>query len=183
MILCDNVKCPMGWYHKKCVGLDEDFTADRWLCNQCLDKWQGIEYAEFESEEIDEEIREASDSRIQRIKTLARVWKDHQWPNPVEVCHLIDRTSCRININERRIYDTVKDVNIKESYESRCWAILRGSPKVMRAIRPVDGKRSSGTNRTTQNLKHRKSDYDVPSLAANSSMIPRQSSGRLSLPQ
>jgi len=27
MILCDVAKCTVGWYHKECVGLDEDYQA------------------------------------------------------------------------------------------------------------------------------------------------------------
>lgn len=117
VILCDNLRCPMGWYHKKFVGLNEDFAADRWICNECLSKWHGNEYAKFESKEIDEKILDASDARIQRMKTLARVWKNHQWPNRTKVRRLIDQTSCRININDST-YDTVTDINSKESHES-----------------------------------------------------------------
>ncbi len=59
MIQCDNLKCPMGWYHKKCVDLDEDFTADRWLCDQCLRNWKSNEMSYFEDKKISEKIREA----------------------------------------------------------------------------------------------------------------------------
>ena len=224
MIQCNNVKCPMGWYHNKCLGLDEDFAAEDWFCYQCLDKSDSeskdsdeereksdkeredgdeesedsdeesedsdeesedsdeeSEDSDEESEGIDGEIREASYYRVQRIRTLARVWKDHQWPAPEKVRRLINKTSCRININEVRTYNTVKEMDFKESQESRCWAIQRGSPKVMRAIRPAES--FSLGNRRARNLGHRKSDYNVQSLAANSSLTREQSSDLLTVPQ
>ncbi|KAF2180881.1 hypothetical protein K469DRAFT_793295 [Zopfia rhizophila CBS 207.26] len=188
MIRCDNLTCPMGWYHKKCVNLDENFEAERWFCKQCLKKWhRGINLDEYESEEIDEDMIEASECRVHRMKTFARVWKEHQWPDPEDARNLIDRLSCQINISERRTYSTIMNVGTevdnKLSYESRCWAITRSSPKVMRAVKPVGGIRSSGTNRTARNLEHRKSTCDVPNLNANSRMPPRQTSDRLSIPR
>jgi hypothetical protein len=62
----------VGWHHKKCVDLDEDFSAVYWLCDRCLKKWRGIELSKMESEEISGKIREASDARIQQTKTLFR---------------------------------------------------------------------------------------------------------------
>jgi hypothetical protein len=179
MILCDNVKCPMGWYHKKCAGLHEDFSADCWLCSRCLDKWQGIETAvsEDELDDIDEGIREASDYRVQRIKTLARVWKDHKWPKPKKVRQQIDQISCRININERITYNTVRDTGNKP----RCWAIERGSPKVMRAIRPAEGNSSLGPSKGARNPEHRNSDHNVPGVAAKGSMVQGRSSDQLTV--
>jgi hypothetical protein len=182
MILCDNVKCTMGWYHKKCVGLDEDFAATCWLCKQCLENRQGVEIAEYQNREIDEDIQEASDLRIQRIKTLSRVWKEHRWPNPEEVRLLIDRTSCQININERKTFETVSHLDFKKSHESKCWAILKGTPKVMRAIRRHESHSSIGTNRRAHRLAYRKSDRDLPGVA-DGSVPPKQAAGLLALPQ
>ena len=183
MILCDSLRCPMGWYHKKCVGLDEDFTAKRWVCKECLSKWHGNEYAKPESREIDDEIREASDTRIQRVKTFSRVWKNHHWPNPKKLRRLIDRTSCRININERTTYDTISNVNSKDSRESRCWAILRSSPKVMMTIRTSENDIDQGTSEMAQRLNHRKSDCNVSRAPASSDLIPSRSSDLLSVPR
>jgi hypothetical protein len=137
MIQCDNLKCPIGWYHMKCVGLDEDFTSDLWLCRRCLKKWRSNELSDFDNEEIDGRIREASDARIQRAKTLARVWEEHDWPSAEKVRRLVDRLSCRINIKTtaKNTFDTVPGLNIKDCDETRCWAIVRDIPKVMMAVR------------------------------------------------
>jgi hypothetical protein len=121
MIQCDNLKCPIGWYHK-CVDLDEGFTSNQWLCDQCLRNWYSNKLSDFDSEEIDEGIREASDARIQRAKTLARVWEAHDRPDAEEVRSKIDRLSCRINIKTtaKNTFDTVPGLNIKDCDESRC---------------------------------------------------------------
>jgi hypothetical protein len=165
MILCDNMQCPLGWYHKKCVDLDEDFTADHWLCNQCLRKFQGVELCQVKGQEIDEEIREESDVRIQRAKTLARVWEAHNWPSAERVRHLVDRISSRINIRTtaKNTYDTSSGLNIKDSDESRCWAIVRDIPKVMMAVRPVGRDMVRRTNQSARRITHRKSDYGISS--------------------
>ena len=186
MILCDNVKCRMGWYHKRCVGLDENFRADCWLCKQCLDKWQETDLAWIQSDsedDIDEDIRKASDYRIQRIKTLARVWKDHEWPSAQKVRRRIDETSCQINIYGRITYDTVKEMRARRGDKSRCWAIERGSPKVMRPIRSAEGNFSMGTDRHAQNLEHRKSHQDLPTTAKTGNGVQAPSSGQLAVPE
>ena len=35
MIGCDDVKCPVEWYHYQCVGLTEDTIPEgKWFCDQ-----------------------------------------------------------------------------------------------------------------------------------------------------
>lgn len=157
MIQCDNLKCPMGWYHKKCVDLDEDFTADRWLCDQCLRNWKSNEMSYFEDKKISEKIREASDARIQRARTLARVWEEHDWPSAEKVRRFVNRLSCRIIIRTtaKNTFDTVPDLNIKDIGESRCWAIVRDIPKVMMAVRPVGQGVVRGTNQRARRITDR----------------------------
>ena len=36
MIACDNVACPIEWFHFKCMGLTAA-PAGRWLCPDCED--------------------------------------------------------------------------------------------------------------------------------------------------
>jgi len=188
MIQCDNVKCPMGWYHKKCGDLDEEFNADQWLCDQCLRNWHSNELSDVENEEIDEKIREASDARIQRAKTLARVWEAHDWPSAEKVRHLVDRLSCRINIKTtaKNTFDTVPGLKIKDCDESRCWAIVRDIPKVMMAVRPVGREVIRGTNQSVRHITHRKSDCGISGSGMSRNLTPIESSGRsvqLSVPK
>ena len=186
MILCDNVKCRMGWYHKRCVGLDEDFCADCWLCKQCLNKWQEIDPAWIGSDsenDIDRKIRKASDYRIQRAKTLARIWKDHEWPSAEKIQRRINEASCQININDRITYNTVKEMQARRGDKSRCWAIEKGSPKVMRAIRSAEGSFPMETDRHAQNLEHRKSHQDLSTIATTGSGVQERPSRQLAIPE
>ncbi|KAE9375765.1 hypothetical protein N431DRAFT_543234 [Stipitochalara longipes BDJ] len=150
MIQCDNLKCPIGWYHNKCVGLDEGFTADLWLCKNCSRNRPSNELSDFDNddEEIDEEIREASDARIQRVKTLARVWEEHDWPSTEKVCQKIDSLSCRIIMKQpaKNPFDTFWNPKVKDCDESNCLVVLRGIPKVTMAVRPRERKPVRKTN-------------------------------------
>ena len=36
MIFCQNTKCDVGWFHCKCVGVEEYSDKDRvWMCDKC----------------------------------------------------------------------------------------------------------------------------------------------------
>jgi hypothetical protein len=181
MILCDNLKCSLGWYHKKCQGLDEDFDADEWLCSLCRPDWRKVDYGDFQTREVSEEIREASDARIQWTKTLGRVWQSHPWPSRGQVLHLINRIAVRININQRFPYNTLRDVRTRPIGESLCWAIMRTSPKVMFEVKPSEGDASAKTTKKAHQLQHRKSDCGMSSIAArNISLTPQQVADKLS---
>ena len=168
MILCDNLKCPVGWYHNKCVGLDEDFKG-QWFCKKCLRKWQANELADADAkdDEINKKIREASDARVQRLRTLSRIWKEHEWPDPEDVQDMITRTSWRIKIRTtvRNTYDTIPDLERKKGYESRCWALVRDIPKLMMAVLPTGIRKASGTNKSAKRITRRKSDNGISSIA------------------
>jgi hypothetical protein len=139
MIQCDNLKCPVGWYHHMCVGLKHNLKSDLWLCKQCVRNRCSDELCDFDDddEKIDKKIRDASDNRIQRGKTLSRVWEAHKWPSAAQVRCVIDRLSSRIIIKTiNNTFDTVPGANIKARGESTSWAIDRNIPKVMMAVRP-----------------------------------------------
>ena len=139
MIQCDNLKCPIGWYHYRCAGLKEGREFDLWLCKQCKRDRRSNELCDDDDdEEIDENIRDASDNRIQRGKALARVWEAHKWPSAAQVRSVVDRLSSRIIIKTtaKNTFDTVPGANIKARGESKSWAIVRNIPKVMMAVRP-----------------------------------------------
>jgi hypothetical protein len=120
MLQCDNLKCPIGWYHHECVGLEDNLEFDQWLCRQCKRNRRSNELCDFDDdEEIDEKIHKASDKRIQRGKTLARVWEAHKWPSTTQVRRVVDRLSSRIIIETtaKNTFDTVPGPNIKDRGE------------------------------------------------------------------
>jgi hypothetical protein len=111
----------------------------------------------FDDKKISEKVREASDARIQRARTLARVWEEHDWPSAEKVRRFVNRLSCRIHIKTtaKNTFDTVPDLNIKDIGESRCWAIVRDIPKVMMAVRPVGQGVVRGTNQRARRITDR----------------------------
>lgn len=138
MIQCNYLKCPIGWYHHECVGLKEGLEIDLWLCKRCKNRRLN-ELCDFDDdEEIDEKIRNASDNRIQRGKTLARVWEAHKWPSAAQVRRVVNRLSSRIVIKttSKNTFDTVPGLNIKDRGDTISWAIVRDNPKEMMAVRP-----------------------------------------------
>jgi len=134
MILCDNLKCPIGWYHKVCEAPDEpdeDISSRRWFCKKCLRKGHRNKHLLVERRDIDEDILLASDDRIQYLKALASVWKYHDWPSGEEMQYLVDRVSSKLNMDVRNKHDTITGEGRKESQKLRSWALWRKNPKVM----------------------------------------------------
>lgn len=132
MILCDSTQCTIGWYHKQCVDLDEDYSAHDWLCRQCKDKGN-IFVSTYENEtDFEDGILPASDARIQRTKSLSRAWNNHKWPDPKDVRAIIDRKICckiEVETNECTFRDTVEYLETRaDTSSTRCEAILRENP-------------------------------------------------------
>lgn len=137
MILCDNSKCRVGWYHMKCVGLDDWFETDNlWICPECLrTPFHTHVYSEDEGVEYDEALYEASTARIQRTKTVARVWADHEWPYRDDVLGLFDKISCSIDIDTTVQYSIPQDGNGVQRAPQGCWALSKSRPENMITVR------------------------------------------------
>ena len=99
MVLCDNVKCRIGWFHCACVGLDEGFEpVTSWLCNTCADlpfdqcvfvKDMDLDY---------ETVADKSSYRVHRTRTLRKVWDDHDWPSEADVRETFDEIARNLDI-------------------------------------------------------------------------------------
>jgi hypothetical protein len=135
MILCDSTRCKVGWYHYECVGLavNEDHSRHDWICATCK-RSSDIRISKYDSEEFEEGVSEASDERIQRARSVSRVWKDHEWPEAKEVRKLYGKICCRIEMET----DTKNFSNTVDSLEedqrdstSQTRAILRDDPSKM----------------------------------------------------
>ncbi|ORY17570.1 hypothetical protein BCR34DRAFT_555125 [Clohesyomyces aquaticus] len=137
MIQCDSIKCLVGWYHKECAGLDDDYEAKDWICDGCkTDPSNILIDPDFNDEGVDENIVGRSDMRIQRARSLYRVWESHVWPDPLEIRRSFNRISAAIELGTREsdFRDTVKTLRNEEC--SRCWAILRDDPCRMTRVWP-----------------------------------------------
>ena len=130
MVLCDNVKCSIGWYHRGCVGLDEDLKPGAfWLCDTCDD----LPYDQrVSANNMDLEyntVAERSSYRVQRTRTLSKVWDDHDWPSEADVLETIDEIA--------RNLDIVSNVEIRvpkyRDYQDRAppsnWVLAKEKPE------------------------------------------------------
>jgi hypothetical protein len=139
MILCDNVNCKVGWYHKDCVGLDEDFeTMLFWLCPDCEESDpKSIVYSTDNDVSYDETLYAASTARIQRTKTFARVWASHAWPSRKKVLDLFDKLSYMVNIDTTLQHEISRNGDVRKRAPPGSWAVSRTQPKTMIKVRPL----------------------------------------------
>ncbi|CAO2653299.1 Nn.00g027100.m01.CDS01 [Neocucurbitaria sp. VM-36] len=139
LILCDATNCTVGWYHKECVGLDEDYSGHDWICPTCKESRHNISWSKYDNGDFEDGILEASDERIQRARSLNRAWNNHRWPEPGQVRHLMYRKICceiEMETNPHKFRNTV-DCLEAERYSSatRHWAIIKNDPLRFTQIR------------------------------------------------
>jgi hypothetical protein len=125
MILCDSTQCPVGWYHKSCVDLDEDYTALQWFCQDCH-KEGNTSYSSYDNEDFEDSIFEASDQRVQRVRSLDHAFKSHIWPDPKDVRHMMFREvfpKIKLSFGHQRTPECLRKED--SATATQCWAISR----------------------------------------------------------
>jgi hypothetical protein len=139
MILCDATKCTIGWYHKKCVSLDEEFEADYWFCSICAKSHDNFVVSKYDNEVFEDGIHEASDMRIQRVRSLNRAWNDHRWPHPSDVQKIMYRRICcdiEMETNQHKYRNTIECLEGEQHNSStQNRAILRHNPSRITQIK------------------------------------------------
>lgn len=133
MIQCDSTRCKIGWYHYECVGLDlnEDHSRHDWICATCKYSSE-IRISKYDSKEFEDDVRQASDERIQRARSVSRAWRDHNWPDEKEVRKLYGKICCRIEMetDTKSFSDTVKCLEAdRRNPMVQTRAILRDDPR------------------------------------------------------
>jgi hypothetical protein len=133
MILCDLADCAVGWYHTECEGLPRNYRAREWICSDCKETPNKLlRISKYDSANFEQETFDASDKRIQRSRSIHRAWKNHNWPEPDKVRHLINHQipyAIEVETNASKFQDTVESLE-RERYVSatRCWAVLKNDP-------------------------------------------------------
>jgi hypothetical protein len=122
-ILCDSTKCKVGWYHKQCVQLANDYTASEWFCKDCMETGEKSR-SEYDNDPFEDGILEASDQRIQCARSVDQVWKNHKWPKPTDVLNLM-RSDISFEPYARNI--TVEYLKKKKPDTLQCWAVSRNN--------------------------------------------------------
>lgn len=87
MIECNNAECNIGWYHKRCVKLRDDYTAEFWLCTRCQIYEEGDAEYYFNSNlkvKYDKEAL-ASSNRVHFSRSVHHVWDKHTLPPELEI--------------------------------------------------------------------------------------------------
>jgi hypothetical protein len=147
MIQCPSTRCKIGWYHHACVGLPSDYENQDWICDACK-KSGTITFASYDdhNHKFRQDIIDASDARIQRVKSLSRVWNNHEWPKARAVRDLMYHKICcgiEMRTNAKKFRNTVEtleskrcDANVQQCEpKTRCWAVLRHDPRQLTRIR------------------------------------------------
>ena len=139
MILCDNTECVVGWYHHKCVGLDDWFeTDDLWFCDNCPPHRR--QCATDSDVEYDEAVFEASSYRVHRTKTFASVWAKHSWPSRYELRCLFDTVSSNLDIVANSRYKIPRGgKEILAAPPNRSWVLRKDKPNKLIVVRPCQG--------------------------------------------
>ena len=139
MILCDNTKCDVGWYHQKCVGLDDSFETDGlWFCDDCPPgKRQCATDSDFE---YDEDILEASSNRVHRTKKLASIWAEHSWPSKNTFLRLFDMISSNLDIVTESRYKIPRDGSeFFAAPPNKSWVLRKDKPYKLIVVRSCQG--------------------------------------------
>jgi hypothetical protein len=138
MVLCDNTKCKLDWYHNRCVSLDEDFeTESTWICPECLRAPESMVLADEDASiDFEKDILTASDNRVHQTKTLEQVWEQHEWPSKDVILSLFEEISCSIDIDPSVASDVAKEEESRG--DKGCWALSKSRPKRLMIVRPAD---------------------------------------------
>lgn len=75
MILCDNLKCKIGWYHESCIDWPED--RKQWFCKNCEKNKTDIEETKYDNNESLVNVFNQSDERIQLARSVASALEDY----------------------------------------------------------------------------------------------------------
>ena len=137
MILCDNMKCQIGWYHKRCVGVGEVSASDsdsesnldcdyEWLCRRCTKiPRKNLDFAE-DMDMPYGKLAEASSDRVQQAKALDRVWRRHSWPPRREIVDTFKMIRQNMHFDSSSGLSKRQYKNLKNDF-SRHWVTRKDS--------------------------------------------------------
>ncbi len=129
MIQCNNAKCNLGWYHKKCVDLDETDDLEYWLCETCskIPKKDRTDTKDLDIEY--DERAEASSCRIQRTRSLRRAWNKHIWPTEDAVRREFQKVALNLDIVESAAHTIHRKGVQRDSEPPRYWVMSKSKPQ------------------------------------------------------
>ena len=130
MIQCNNAKCDLGWYHNRCVGLDDADDRDFWLCDTCCDIPDN-ERTDIPIEDLKEYnvIVEASSYRVQRTRTLIRAWNKHAWPNEEAVLREFQDITRNLDVVKSAAYSISRSGVQRDMELPRYWVLSKDQPR------------------------------------------------------
>ncbi len=95
MIECNNAKCDIGWYHKGCVKLQDNYTANFWLCTRCQTyEKEDAEYDRIPDLKVNyDKVALASSERVHLTRSVCRIiiqWEDDILPSKQDIFKLFE---------------------------------------------------------------------------------------------
>jgi len=135
MVLCDNTKCDIGWYHETCVNLEE-YSGGMWLCGTCQ-RIPSEERSLADDSDFDypTELVDARDDRIQRTKSLPKAWEEHKWPKTEDVLRQFQVTANKMDLTSKLVYTIPRDGEDITGRHQGSWAFRKKNPKRLREAR------------------------------------------------
>jgi len=132
MIECNNAKCKLGWYHKKCVKLNKADCPKFWLCPTC----KTLPTQErSDTKDLDlkyDKVAEASSWRVQRTRAVHRAWNQHAWPEADAILNMFDKIRLNVDIITKFAECTIhrNGVHKKRKFEiPRYWVLSKHKPR------------------------------------------------------
>ncbi len=125
MIQCRNANCKLEWYHLRCVGLNDDDDPEEWLCDTCCDIPEDERIDTRGPQKGYDKIVAASSSRVQRTRTLRRVWDKHVWPKADAVLRKYEKITMNVDLVKSAAY-TISRTGVQTDLKTpRYWALSR----------------------------------------------------------
>jgi len=131
MIECNNAKCKLGWYHKKCVKLNKADCPKFWLCPTC----KTLPTQErSDTKDLDlkyDKVAEASSWRVQRTRAVHRAWNQHAWPEADAILNMFDKICLNVDIIKFAAFTIHRNgVHEKRKFKiPRYWVLSKHKPQ------------------------------------------------------
>jgi hypothetical protein len=131
MIECNNAKCKLGWYHKKCVKLNKADCPEFWLCPTC----KTLPTQErSDTKDLDlkyDKVAETSSWRVQRTRAVHRAWNQHAWPEADAILNMFNKIALNLDIVKSAAYTIHRNgVHEKRKFGiPRYWVLSKHKPQ------------------------------------------------------
>ncbi len=121
MIECNNAKCDIGWYHKRCVKLRDDYTAKFWLCTRCqIYEIGDARYDYIPDLEVNyDKVALESSKRVRLARSVCYVWGNYILPPIQDIFRLFEAVPTECEERYFRLEEAEKGEEAEEAKEGK----------------------------------------------------------------